>query len=150
MTTIQELLRKDWMFKLVGSEFVEIGPDPKAKVEIIINAGNGFTYEYSILVNGKALQKFKQLQNKIMKTWLYDPESEEPVRVVLEKGTLDIWVNGQKIESRNEFADEGTEFHFLLKDDKEGIIKTASSGNKKEGIVYNLIVDGQIIPECKE
>jgi hypothetical protein len=29
-------------------------------------------------------------------------------------------------------------------------IQVVSSGNKREGIVYNLVVDGQIVPECTE
>lgn len=68
--------------------------------------------------------------------------------VLTEKDSLDIWVNGEKVESTNEFAEEGTEMHFLLKGEEHGaFIKTISSGNKKEGIIYSLIVNGKEIPE---
>ena len=34
--------------------------------------------------------------------------------MVLEKDTLDIWVNGYKVEMAGEFTDEGTETHFNI------------------------------------
>lgn len=80
------------MFKLVGSEVFEIKGhdefgnenDIKAKCEIIINAATGFTYEYSLLVNGKHLKKFREKQSKIMRTWLFEV-MEQRFRVTLGK-----------------------------------------------------------------
>ena len=66
--------------------------------------------------------------------------------ISLEKDTLDVWVNGEKAMATHEFAEEGTEIHFVLKNQINAIIKTISSGNKKEGIVYVLIVNNQEIP----
>ena len=63
------------MFKLVGSELFEITGDDNqvyAKCEIVINASTGFTYEYSLFVNGKQLKKFKEKQSKVMRTWLLE------------------------------------------------------------------------------
>ena len=63
------------MFKLVGTEVFEIrGEDDQvlAKCEILINASTGFTYEYSLFVNGKQLKKFKEKQSKIMRTWIVE------------------------------------------------------------------------------
>ncbi len=37
--------------------------------------------------------------------------------------------------------------HFFLDKQQNACIKTISSGNKKEGIVYSLIVNGIEIPE---
>lgn len=68
------------MFKLVGTESFEIGG--QAKCEIVINATCGFAYEYTLLVNGKQLTKFKEKQTKIMKTWLFQID-DKPFRVVL-------------------------------------------------------------------
>ena len=42
-----------------------------------------------------------------MKTWIL-PVDGEMCRVVLEKDTLDIWVNGKKVEVAAEFTDDGT------------------------------------------
>jgi len=72
-------LRKDWMFKLVGSEHFTIG---KARCCIVIDAAEGFMYQYSLVVNGKTLEKFTENQSKIMKTWLCDV-SGMPFRIVL-------------------------------------------------------------------
>ncbi|CAG2171708.1 unnamed protein product [Oppiella nova] len=145
----QELVRREWMFKLVGSELFEIkGEDGQvlAKCEITINASTGFTYEYSLLVNGKQLKKFREKQSKAMSTWVVDMD-DKMWRIALEKETLDIWVNGVKADTNHEFADEGTEMHFIVDDDHKACIKTISSGNKKEGIVYSLIVNGKEITE---
>ena len=65
----------------------------------------------------------------------------------LEKDTLDIWVNGQKKETIHEFADEGTEIIFELDIALGGCIKTMSSGNKKQGMIYVLTVNNNIIEE---
>lgn len=74
------------MFKLVGTEVFEIGN--YAKCEIIISASFGFSYEYSLLVNGKQLTKFKEKQTKIMKTWLFNLKGQD-YRIVL--GTISIF-----------------------------------------------------------
>lgn len=76
----KEIFRKDWMFKLVGSEVFEVAG--YAKCEIIISASSGFSYEYTLLVNGKQLTKFKEKQTKIMKTWLFNVQGHD-YRVVL-------------------------------------------------------------------
>ncbi|CAG2115272.1 unnamed protein product [Medioppia subpectinata] len=135
------------MFKLVGSEAFEIkGEEGQvyAKCEILINASTGFTYEYSMVVNGKQLKKFKEKQSKVMSTWIVEI-GDQMWRIALEKETLDIWVNGVKAETNHEFADEGTEMHFLIESQHKACIKTISSGNKKEGIVYSLIVNDKEI-----
>ena len=78
-TSGQELMRKDWMFKLVGAEHFTIG---KARCTITIDAAEGFMYQYSLEVNGKTLEKFTENQSKIMKTWLCNI-SGMPFRIVL-------------------------------------------------------------------
>ena len=67
--------------------------------------------------------------------------------MVLEKETLDIWVNGMKAETTHEFTDEGTEMQFTINGEHMACIRTISSGNKKEGIVYSLFVGGKEITE---
>lgn len=76
---LQEAVRRDWMFKLVGSEAFEVG---NAKCTVIIRAVSGFTYEYVLVVNGKHFDKFRERQSKILNTWVVDV-SGEPTRVVL-------------------------------------------------------------------
>lgn len=141
----KEILKKDWMFKLVGSESFEIG---RAKCVITIQAIGGFTYEYSLSVNGKLLEKFRENQSKVMKTWLVQIVGE-PTRIVLEKDTLDVWINGQKAETAGEFVEDGTETHFSV-GDYQAYIKAVSTGNKRKGIVHSLFVNDVEIPESVE
>ncbi|CAB3360996.1 Hypothetical predicted protein [Cloeon dipterum] len=141
----KELLRRDWMFKLVGFEAFRVG---KAKCLIKIDPVGGFAYGYSLEVNGKSYQKFTEAQSKIMKTWVLELSNQQ-YRVVLEKDTLDVWANGQRLVTEGVFVDEGSETHFML-GDHPAHIRASSSGNRREGIIHNLIVDDQVIPEAAE
>jgi len=70
------------MFKLVGKEHFKVG---SAKCIISIDACSGFAYEYTLEVNGKPLEKFRENQNKIMRSWCFTlgSQSSTPFRVVL-------------------------------------------------------------------
>lgn len=69
---------------------------------------------------------------------------------MVEKDTLDVWVNGQKKETTNEFGDsEGTEITFDLTDEYNGCIKTLSSGDKRKGMIYVLEVNGKQVEEIE-
>uniref|UniRef100_T1IVR5 Fas apoptotic inhibitory molecule 1 n=2 Tax=Strigamia maritima TaxID=126957 RepID=T1IVR5_STRMM len=138
----KEVFRRDWMFKLVGYETFEIG---KAKCVIYIEAASGFYYAYGLEVNGKSYKKFTENQSKIMRTW-YCAVQEKQFRVVLEKDTLDVWVNGQKMDTIDEFVDDGTEMHFEI-NGQEAYIKAVSSGSRKEGLIHTLIFNGSEVPE---
>lgn len=76
---VQEIYRTDWMFKLVGKEHFTVG---KARCCITIDAVSGFSYEYTLEVNGKPLKKFKENQSRIMHTWVTFV-SGNPTRIVL-------------------------------------------------------------------
>ncbi|XP_002411712.3 fas apoptotic inhibitory molecule 1 isoform X1 [Ixodes scapularis] len=141
----KEIVRRDWMFKLVGSEPFEVG---NAKCLIVIRAVSGFTYEYSLVVNGKHLDVFRERQSKILNTWVIE-DLEEPTRVVLEKETLDVYVNGTKVEVVSEFVEGGTEMHFQV-GPCQAYITASSSGSKREGILHSLFMDGKQIPESAE
>ncbi|KAL7634290.1 UNVERIFIED_CONTAM: hypothetical protein RMT77_015620 [Armadillidium vulgare] len=141
----KEIIRRDWMFRLVGLESFDIGD---AKCVIKIEPVGGFSYEYSLEINGKSYKKFRENQSKILTTWLL-PLDGEVTRVVLEKDTLDVWVNGEKLETTGEFVDDGTETHFDLKG-HAAYIKAVSSGSRREGIIHTLILDGAEVPEAIE
>lgn len=83
-----------------------------------------------------------------MKTWVL-PVDGQMYRIVLEKDTLDIWVNGKKVEMAGEFVDDGTETHFAL-GSQPAYIKAVSSGKRRGGIVHSLYVEEHEIPEYKE
>lgn len=79
------ITRRDWMFKLVGSEQFQIkgqNGEVFAKCEIVINACSGFTYEYILFVNGKQFKTFWEKQTRIMRNWHFQMNNLE-WRVVL-------------------------------------------------------------------
>ena len=69
------------MFKLVGEETFAVGKS-ETKATIKIEAVSGFTYEYSLEINGKSLNKFVENHSKTTKTWLLHLDSVD-MRVVL-------------------------------------------------------------------
>ncbi|KAH3868651.1 fas apoptotic inhibitory molecule 1-like [Dreissena polymorpha] len=146
----REIHREEWMFKLVGKEHFKVG---NAKCTISIDACSGFAYEYTLEVNGKPLEKFRENQNKIQKCWCFTlgSQSSTPFRVVLEKDTLNVWVNGKVVETTGEFTDNGTETHFALGETlHSAYIEANSSGKRREGIVHRLFIDDQEIPPAKD
>lgn len=62
----QEVMRKNWMFKLVGKLEFQVS---SAKAVVTIDAVSGFAYEYTLFINGKPLQKFKENRKKTAKVW---------------------------------------------------------------------------------
>ncbi|XP_073318789.1 fas apoptotic inhibitory molecule b [Pagrus major] len=138
----QEVIRKDWMFKLVGKETFTVGSSD-TKATIAIEAISGFAYEYTLEIAGKSLQKFIDDRAQTTKTWLLKVDGQD-YRVVLEKDTMDVWCNGQKMDTMGEFVDDGTETNFTV-GEHECCIKATSSGKKKSGIVHFLLLDGEQI-----
>ncbi|XP_055767582.1 fas apoptotic inhibitory molecule 1-like [Salvelinus fontinalis] len=112
----QEVLRRDWMFKLVGKETFTVG-GMETKATVNIEAISGFTYEYTLEIDGKSLQKFIDNRSKVTKTWVL----------------------------QGEFVDDGTETHFTVAD-HDCCIKALSSGKKRAGIIHYLMVDGEAVP----
>ena len=78
------------------------------------------------MIDGKPYKTFLDQQSKIMKTWIL-PVDGEMCRVVLEKDTLDIWVNGKKVEVAAEFTDDGT-YYAIFTLDTMHIVKITQVG----------------------
>ncbi|XP_051998371.1 fas apoptotic inhibitory molecule 1-like [Xyrauchen texanus] len=143
----KEVIKRDWMFKLVGKETFHVGgTDMKATINI--DAVSGLAYEYTLEINGQSLKKYMENRSKVTSTWLLNLDGID-CRVVLEKDTLDIWCNGQKMETAGEFVDDGTETHFSL-GDHYCCIKAVSSGKRRDGIIHTLLVDGMEVNESAE
>eukprot|EP00076_Gallus_gallus_P042933 XP_025008471.1 fas apoptotic inhibitory molecule 1 isoform X1 [Gallus gallus] len=143
----KEIIRKEWMFKLVGKETFTVGVS-KTRATINIDAVSGFAYEYTLEINGKSLKKYMENRSKTTNTWVLSLGGTD-YRVVLEKDTMDVWCNGEKMETAGEFVEDGTETHFSV-GDHSCYIKAVSSGKRKEGIIHTLIVDDREIPEAVE
>ncbi|XP_017788883.1 PREDICTED: fas apoptotic inhibitory molecule 1 [Habropoda laboriosa] len=132
----KELIHRDWMFHLVGDEVFSFND---TKFVIRIDPIAGLQYSYTLWVNGKNYKNFVQTQSKILETWLANVGSEE-YRIVLDKQTQNVWVNGEQIETENEFTDDGAEILFTV-GDLPAAIRTYSSGQKDIGIVYSLFIN---------
>ncbi|XP_023338740.1 fas apoptotic inhibitory molecule 1 [Eurytemora carolleeae] len=143
----KEVMRRDWMFKLVGTETFTLGKS-NSPCSIKIEPVGGFNYQYSLEVAGKPYKKFLENQTKIMKTWIL-PVDGNMYRIVLEKDTLDIWVNGTKVEMAGEFTDDGTETHFTI-GNEPACVRAISSGHKRGGIIHSLWVHDVEVPEYTE
>uniref|UniRef100_UPI00398F48DE fas apoptotic inhibitory molecule a n=1 Tax=Pristiophorus japonicus TaxID=55135 RepID=UPI00398F48DE len=143
----KEIIRRDWMFKLVGKETFAVG-STKTKATINIDAVSGFAYEYTLEINGKSLKKYMENRSKTTNTWLLNLDGVDS-RIVLEKDTMDVWCNGKKMETAGEFVEDGTETHFTFSN-HDCCIKAVSSGKRREGIIHTLIMDDREIPETVE
>ena len=69
------------MFKLVGDELFMV---KTAKCVIKVEPVGGFSYSYSLVVNGKSYKQFSEIQSKAIKTWMVHVRGET-YRVVLGK-----------------------------------------------------------------
>ena len=69
------------MFRLVGDELFTVG---NARCLIKVEPVGGFSYSYSLEVNGKSYQQFSEIQSKVIKTWVVHVRNET-FRVVLGK-----------------------------------------------------------------
>ncbi|KAH7731744.1 fas apoptotic inhibitory molecule 1 [Aphelenchoides avenae] len=135
----REIVRHDWMFKLVGREVFEING---VRCTISVDAVGIFAYEYSITVGGKAYEKFREQQKKALQVWHVILSGEDtriclgkkrfstPVKEIdSEKDTMDVWVNGSQVNTTGEFVDDGTETHFEV-GNNVCYIKSESSGKR--------------------
>ena len=160
------IFKKDWMFKLVGPQEFRINKSTVGRIEI--TPSSTFSYEYELFINNKSYEKFKKERSKTAQNWIFNDH-----RITLEKSTMDVFVNGNEIETEGIFGDIGVETHFVLsiggssektKNDifldednemlgvKNGrdyscIIRNVSSGNKREGMMHLLFINGMQIPE---
>ena len=102
------------MFKLVGQESFNFGTKGKSHQGVIqIDAVGGFSYQYSLIIDNKPYKTFRDQISKIQKCWVL-PVNGAMYRIVLEKQSMDIWINGERVETAAEFIDDGTETHFTI------------------------------------
>ncbi|CAL2048426.1 unnamed protein product [Caenorhabditis brenneri] len=137
----REILRRDWMFKLVGKENFILGG---MQCTISVEALGTFAYEYTLDVNGKTFNKFKEELNKKLQSWEITIGGHE-WRVVLDKEAMEVWANGNTVLTAGEFVDNGTLTHFELGKTPCRIM-AQSSGNKKIGVLHTLYVNNTLVP----
>lgn len=74
------------MFKLVGEERFTIGKQ-QTKCELRVDPLPYFAFSYSLVVDGKPLEKFTENQSKALRTWAVSTNNQL-FRVVLGKLNL--------------------------------------------------------------
>ncbi|XP_058460443.1 fas apoptotic inhibitory molecule 1 isoform X2 [Malaya genurostris] len=139
----KEIFRRDWMFKLVGEDMFKL---EDKRCIIRVDPLPGFKYNYSLYVDGKSYEQFSESQAKALKTWEINMGNNF-YRIVLEKNTLNIYVNGKLIEESGEFVDGGTDTTFL-EDGNTFVLSARTSGNKREGIVHGLTINGVAVQDA--
>ncbi|CAD7012511.1 fas apoptotic inhibitory molecule 1 [Ceratitis capitata] len=140
----KEVLRRDWMFKLVGEDTFYID---QARCIIRVDPAPGFRYEYSLYIDGKPHEQYTDELTKQYRLWLVSIEDNE-YRIMLELDTVNLFVNDQLRTETGEFVDGGTDTKFT-ENGNEFILQARSSGNKLDGLTHTLIANGEVIPEAK-
>ncbi|CAF3887275.1 unnamed protein product [Rotaria sp. Silwood1] len=141
----KEVLLHNWLFKLIGKEAFTIA---KHHCTINIDVVSSFVYEYSLDIDGKPLEKFSEKRSKISRTWTLTLDGKD-YRIVLEKDTVDLWVNCQHIEADATFEDEEGEIVFDI-EGHQANLKVVSSGNPRLEINHVLFVDEVEISQERE
>lgn len=139
---VQEVLRRDWMFKLVGDDIFSL---EGLRCVLRVDPAPGFKYKYSLIVDGKPFEQFKDSQAKAHRMW-EATVNEKKYRILLEKETLNIFMNGILREEDGDFTDNGTQTSWQ----EDGIrfqLTAKPSENKREGLVHALTINGKFINE---
>lgn len=99
-------------------------------------------------MEGVEFEHYNQSQQKILKTWEIKI-NEKTYRVVLEKDTLNIYLNGDLREEKAEFVDNGTETRFEA--DDNSFVLCAKMSSDHSGVFYELLLNGvvQEVPEIQ-
>ncbi|XP_049309594.1 fas apoptotic inhibitory molecule 1 [Bactrocera dorsalis] len=140
----KEVLRRDWMFKLVGEDAFYID---QSRCIIRVDPAPGFRYEYSLYIDGKPHEQYTDELTKHYRLWLVSIEDNE-YRIMLELDTLNLCVNDQLRAETGEFVDGGTDTKFA-ENGNEFVLQARSSGNKLDGLTHTLLANGEVIPEAK-
>ncbi|EDW74190.1 uncharacterized protein Dwil_GK21519 [Drosophila willistoni] len=140
----REVLRRDWMFKLVGEDTFHID---QARCIIRVDPAPGFKYEYTLHIDGKSHDQYTEEVTRQYRLWLSTCGDQE-YRIMLKLDTLSLYVNDELRQEESVFVEDGTDTKFMLQD-TEFILQARSSGNKHDGIVHSLLANGELVPEAK-
>ncbi|XP_064614790.1 fas apoptotic inhibitory molecule 1-like [Liolophura sinensis] len=84
-------------------------------------------------------------QTATTRVWTFMLE-DQPYGVVFNIDSMNVTLNGIRIECRADFTDDGSVTDFVVGDHKARIT-TTSSGSRRDGMIHCLSVDGYPIPE---
>ncbi|KAH8403748.1 hypothetical protein KR215_001979 [Drosophila sulfurigaster] len=149
----REVLRRDWMFKLVGEDTFSI---EQARCIIRVDPAPGFKYEYLLYIDGKPHAQYTEELTRQYRLWLYtcgssqtdEADAPQEYRIMLKLDTLSLYVNDELREETAAFVHGGTDTSFVLNETKF-VLQARSSGNKHDGIVHTLLANDELVPEAK-
>ncbi|CAI8006838.1 Fas apoptotic inhibitory molecule 1 [Geodia barretti] len=78
--------------------------------------------------------------------------SSKPAEIVIsckDIETMDVYVDGEKMDTHGEFTDTGTETCFTL-DGYAACIRAESSGNRHKGLVHVLVIGNTVLEPVPE
>eukprot|EP00056_Hartaetosiga_gracilis_P006943 m.102517 g.102517 ORF g.102517 m.102517 type:complete len:193 (+) comp12595_c0_seq1:53-631(+) len=139
----KEVIRKNWMFKLVGDEHFVLGSkgDHRGCIQIV---AEGLSYTYSLYIDGKPYEDFTQTWKKAMKTWYFEADDKHHL-IVMDMETMKIFVDGEETKAEGDFVDDGTETHFNIGSQPAYIFTTPSTeGNTMDHILF--VNDEEVLP----
>ncbi|XP_057379424.1 fas apoptotic inhibitory molecule 1-like [Daphnia carinata] len=136
-----EYLRKEWMFRLVGSENFRIG---RYECKLDVEPDGTFGLLYLLSINGQDIGEFQEVNKKRWITWNVNSSEGKSDTILFEKDTMDVWFNGNKIDCEVQFIDGGNQTQFSI-NGTVGAIRSISSGNKKVGMIHQFILGDEIL-----
>lgn len=82
-----------------------------------------------------------------MRSWTVLSDNKR-YRIIFEKHTLNLWVNGHYVDGENVFVNDGAEIRFELEEGtKTQTVIKAVCADKKQGVVHQLFVNGKLVEE---
>lgn len=84
----QEFFRREWMFKLVGDDSFSL---ENLHCVLRVDPAPGFSYKYSLFVDGKPFEQFKHCQAKALRIW-ETSIGDNKYRIVLGKTVIHLFV----------------------------------------------------------
>eukprot|EP00049_Salpingoeca_infusionum_P001121 m.45382 g.45382 ORF g.45382 m.45382 type:complete len:200 (+) comp10878_c0_seq1:259-858(+) len=132
----QEILRKNWMFKLVGVETFTFGTGTQHTGMLSIEALSMTDYKYSLTIDGKTLEELNRQAKAATRSWHFEIGGTTHL-CTINLDTMQIYCDGTLVESVGEFVEDGTETHFTVEGQDVYVLATpAPKTGKLEHILY--------------
>jgi len=132
----KEILRQNWVFKLVGQEEFIFGSGDDKHTGVITIDTDSINYRYTMYIDGTPLNVFVEERRRTTKSW-HAKCNKTAYYVVLDIETLEVYVNGSLMSTTGEFVEDGTETHFQLDKEPVYILTEKGAGNK---VTHSLFV----------
>lgn len=79
--SLQEIFRREWMFKLVGDDVFDLEDDMRCLIRV--NPASGMKFTYALYVDGKPFEQYCERQARALTAWEHCDSEERRYRIVL-------------------------------------------------------------------